>query len=110
MAEDYITLCTACSKGLTRENLKYENGLAFHTECFEQHGNKFPPIDPDLTNKTSRLKIQQIQLKNLKIRNGDSSGKSPSLKKKSTRNTKEKTKSRRNSRKNKSRPKKRKAG
>jgi len=60
MAEDYITLCTACSKGLTRENLKYENGLAFHTECFEQHGNKFPPID---------------QLKNLKIRNNGSSDK-----------------------------------
>ena len=36
MVEDYITNCTACSKGLTRENLKYENGLAFHPECFEQ--------------------------------------------------------------------------
>ncbi len=75
MAEDYITICTACYKGLTRENLKYENGLAFHPECFEQHGSKFPPIDRDLTNKTSRLKIQQIQLKNLKIRNDGSSDK-----------------------------------
>lgn len=75
MAEDYITLCTACSKGLTRENLKYENGLAFHPECFEQNGSKFLPIDPDLTNKTSQLKIQLIQLKNLKIRNNGSSDK-----------------------------------
>jgi len=110
MAEDYITLCTSCSEGLTRENLKYENGLAFHPECFEQNGSKFLPIDPDLTRKTSSLKIQIIQLKNLKIRNDGSSDKSSSLKKKSIRNTTEKTKSRRNSRKNKSRPKKRKAG
>ena len=110
MVEDYITLCTSCSEGLTRENLKYENGLAFHPECFEQNGSKFLSIDPDLTRKTSSLKIQIIQLKNLKIRNDGSSDKSPSLKKKSTRNTKEKTKSRSNSRKNKSRPKKRKTG
>ncbi len=110
MVEDYITLCTSCSEGLTRENLKYENGLAFHPECFEQNGSKFLSIDPDLTRKTSSLKIQIIQLKNLKIRNDGSSDKSPSLKKKSIRNTTEKTKSRRNSRKNKSRPKKRKAG
>ncbi len=107
MAEDYITICTTCSKGVTRENLKYESGLAFHPECFEQNGSKFPPIDPDLTNNTLRLKIQLIQLKNLKIRNNGLSNKSPSLKKKSTRNTKEKTKSRKISRKKKTRPTKR---
>jgi len=64
----FITFCVSCKKGVTRNEMKYVNGRVFHPECFEQHGNEFTVINPDLVSKNASAKIEIVQLKNLKIR------------------------------------------
>lgn len=43
-------------KGVTRNEMKYVNGRVFHPECFEQHGNEFTVINPDLVSKNASAK------------------------------------------------------
>ena len=64
----FITFCVVCKKGVTHDEMKYVNGRVFHPECFEQHGNEFTVINPDLISKNASAKIEIVQLKNLKIR------------------------------------------
>ena len=68
MAEDFVTICAVCTKGITKQDLKYANGHSFHNECFTKQGKEFPVIDSALQSNTSRAKIDLIQLKNLKER------------------------------------------
>jgi len=64
----FITFCVVCKKGVTRDGMKYVNGRVFHPECFDQHGNEFTVINPDILSKNASTKVEIVQLKNLKIR------------------------------------------
>ena len=72
MAEEYIGICAACTKGVTRDTMKYVNGRLFHPECYQKHGKDFLAVDQELAAKTAKLKIDLIQLKNLKSRRSSS--------------------------------------
>ncbi len=64
----FLTFCVSCKKGVTRAEMKYVNGRVFHPACFEQHGNEFTVINPDILSKNASTKVEIVQLKNLKIR------------------------------------------
>ena len=68
MAEEYVTICEVCAKGITKQDLKFENGRSFHNECFAKTGKDFPKLDYNLQSKTTQAKLDLIQLKNLKHR------------------------------------------
>jgi len=95
----FITFCVVCKKGVTRDEMKYVNGRVFHPECFEQHGNEFTVINPDLLSKNASAKIEIVQLKNLKIRQTGglrpSNPRAKSNRKKPKRKTKKKRKAKR---------------
>ncbi len=95
----FITFCVSCKKGVTRNEMKYVNGRVFHPECFEQHGNEFTVINPDLVSKNASAKIEIVQLKNLKIRQTGglrpSNPRAKSNRKKPKRKTKKKRKAKR---------------
>lgn len=95
----FITFCVSCKKGVTRNEMKYVNGRVFHPECFEQHGNEFTVINPDLVSKNASAKIEIVQLKNLKIRQTGglrpSNPRAKSNRKKPKRKTKKKSKAKR---------------
>jgi hypothetical protein len=95
----FLTFCVACKKGVTRGEMKYVNGRVFHPACFEQHGNEFTVINPDILSKNASTKVEIVQLKNLKIRQtGGSRFNNPrpkSNRKKPKRKTKKKRKAKR---------------
>jgi len=95
----FITFCVSCKKGVTRNEMKYVNGRVFHPACFEQHGNEFTVINPDILSKNASTKVEIVQLKNLKIRQtGGSRFNNPrpkSNRKKPKRKTKKKRKAKR---------------
>lgn len=95
----FLTFCVVCKKGVTRNEMKYVNGRVFHPECFEQHGNEFTVINPDLVSKNASAKIEIVQLKNLKIRQTGglrpSNPRAKSNRKKPKRKTKKKRKAKR---------------
>jgi len=95
----FITFCVVCKKGVTRAEMKYVNGRVFHPACFEQHGNEFTVINPDILSKNASTKVEIVQLKNLKIRQtGGSRFNNPrpkSNRKKPKRKTKKKRKAKR---------------
>ncbi|KAF6242560.1 hypothetical protein C6988_07740 [Nitrosopumilus sp. b1] len=93
MAEEYIGICAACTKGVTRDNMKYVIGRLFHPECYQKHGKDFLAVDQELAAKTAKLKIDLIQLKNLKSRrSGSKKASSTTTKRKSSRKSTKKTK------------------
>ncbi len=67
-AKPFLTFCVVCKKGVTRDEMKYVNGRVFHPACFDQHGNEFTVINPDILSKNASTKVEIVQLKNLKIR------------------------------------------
>lgn len=83
MGEEFVTICLACNKGITKDQMKYVNGKSFHQECFEQHQKDFPKVEDGLLQKRARAKIDLVLLKNLQVRKGgrSSSAKSKSKKK-----------------------------
>ncbi len=95
----FLTFCVVCKKGVTRAEMKYVNGRVFHPACFEQHGNEFTVINPDILSKNASTKVEIVQLKNLKIRQtGGSRFNNPrpkSNRKKPKRKTKKKRKAKR---------------
>ncbi len=95
----FLTFCVVCKKGVTRNEMKYVNGRVFHPACFEQHGNEFTVINPDILSKNASTKVEIVQLKNLKIRQtGGSRFNNPrpkSNRKKPKRKTKKKRKAKR---------------
>ena len=91
MAEkDFVTICVACSQGVTREEMKYVNGQVFHNQCYEQQGKNFVAANEDLLNQSANAKVELVLLKNLKARNGNKTGIKKVVNKK--RKTKSKTK------------------
>lgn len=88
MTERFLTICVACTKGVTRDNMQYVNGRVFHPECYQKYGNDFLVVDQDLARRTRRLKIELVQLKNLKSRKKVSSPTKSKLKQKSSKKSK----------------------
>ena len=41
MGQKFVTICVACTKGVTEDQMKYMNGHVFHKECYEKHGDDF---------------------------------------------------------------------
>ena len=78
--KDFVTICVACNKGVTRDDMKYVNGRVFHNECYAKHGNEYVVVDEALLNSSNLAKIELVQLKNLKIRRGGKSSSSKSRK------------------------------
>jgi hypothetical protein len=68
MGEEYVTICVACTKGVTKENMQYVNGMVFHPECYQKHGKDFHVVDHEVAKNAARLKVDLVQLKNLKLR------------------------------------------
>ena len=48
MSENFVTFCVACTKGVTKEEMKYIDGRVFHQECYEKHGKDFRSPDPEI--------------------------------------------------------------
>jgi len=103
--KDYIDLCSGCNQGVTRDNMVYQKGRAFHPECYTEKGTNFQTLIPDLIQESADTKIQLVYLKNLKNRQSGNTSNPSSLtttkktvrrstpkKKKSKRTTKRKTK------------------
>lgn len=66
--KEYIGNCIACNKKVERQFMVYKNNHLFHSECFENQGNKFPSGNQELQKQTSNAKVQLVLLKNLKSR------------------------------------------
>jgi len=93
MAEEYVTICEVCAKGITKKDLKFDNGRSFHNGCFAKQGKEFPKLDYNLQSKTTQAKLDLIQLKNLKHRlsGGNTSRKSSSKRKTAKKSTRKST-------------------
>ncbi len=81
MAENFVTICVACSKGVTKEQLEYANGRAFHKDCYKKYGKDFAKIDPELLHKKASTKVELVQLRNLKARKGPGRSSKPASRK-----------------------------
>ena len=93
MADDFVTICEVCTKGITKPDLKFANGVSFHNQCFTAHGKEYPAMDYTLQSNTSRAKVELIQLKNLKFRLlGESNKTVKTTKRKPAKKTSRKTK------------------
>ena len=91
--KDYIGFCVFCKMGVSREEMAYKNSLLFHSNCYEQQGKNFPPVNEELQKQTSNAKVQLILLKNLKARtSGTSNVPNPQSKPKKRSKPKRKTK------------------
>lgn len=66
--KDFVDMCAICKQGVSREDMDYQKGRVFHTQCFTEHGNTIPTIDPELAHLSARTRIELVQLKNLKMR------------------------------------------
>ena len=91
MAEEYVTICDVCAKGVTKQDMKYENGYTFHNECYSKSGNNFPKRDLTLQSKTTQAKLDLVQLKNLKQRLVGSKSKTAPKRKTKTKSKKKST-------------------
>lgn len=102
--KDFVDLCSGCNQGVTRDNMVYQKGRAFHPECYTEKGTNFQTLIPDLIQESADTKIQLVYLKNLKIRQSGNTSNPSNLttkktvrrstpkKKKSKRTTKRRTK------------------
>ena len=66
--KDFVDMCAICKQGVSREDMDYQKGKVFHTQCFTEHGNTIPTVDPELAHLSARTRIELVQLKNLKMR------------------------------------------
>ncbi len=66
--KDFVDMCAICKQGVLREDMDYQKGMVFHAQCFTEHGNTIPTIDPELAHLSARTRIELVQLKNLKMR------------------------------------------
>jgi putative cell wall-binding protein len=85
--KDFVTICVVCTKGVTRDELKFVNGRVFHPECYEKHGKDFLVVNQDLLHRSANAKIELVQLRNLKIRKDGN----PNPRRKSKTRTKKRT-------------------
>jgi len=67
--KDFVDMCVICKQGVSREDMDYQKGKVFHTQCFTEHGNTVSMIDPELAHLSARTRIELVQLKNLKMKN-----------------------------------------
>lgn len=67
-SKDFVDMCAVCKQGVLRADMEYQKGKVFHVQCFTEHGNTIPAIDPDLAHLSARTRIELVQLKNLKMR------------------------------------------
>lgn len=67
-AYPFVSFCVFCNKGVIKEDMTYQKGLVFHKDCYNSHGNDYPPVNQALLNESINAKVQLIQLKNLKVR------------------------------------------
>lgn len=66
--KDFVDMCAICKQGVSREDMDYQKGKVFHTQCFTEHGSTVPTVDPELAHLSARTRIELVQLKNLKMR------------------------------------------
>ncbi len=66
--KDFVDMCAVCKQGVSREDMDYQKGKVFHAQCFTEHGNTVPIVDPELAHLSARTRIELVQLKNLKMR------------------------------------------
>lgn len=67
--KDFVDMCVICKQGVSREDMDYQKGKVFHTQCFTEHGSTISMIDPELAHLSARTRIELVQLKNLKMKN-----------------------------------------
>ncbi len=96
----FVSFCVFCNKGVVKDAMTYQKGKVFHKDCYEKHGNSFPTVNHELLSQSSNVKVQLVQLKNLKVRtmgtsNPDSIKRKTITKKKSKRKTKKRQPKRR---------------
>jgi len=94
-AKPFVSFCVFCNKGVVKDAMTYQKGKVFHKDCYDKHGSSFPAVNHELLSQSSNVKVQLVQLKNLKVRTmGTSNPDSTKLKTKTRKKSKGKTKKR----------------
>jgi hypothetical protein len=61
-------MCAVCKQGVPREDMVYQKGKVFHSQCFTDHGSSFPTPNHELASLSAKTRIELVQMKNLKVR------------------------------------------